>query len=174
MSDEADNCCRAIATWLRCSLYPVHVECTAVDSEERSMSIIIVISIHLDLALTSSKSYYIIGLQDTLQSKRSANMDVDSASTSSAIAAIKAQLPSSPSSSLLQEQLDALNDTASRKLWHQLTNQLQALLANPESHPVQIELYDSFVKGLSKKLDQRRLVEIATTVAGQYEGGLPS
>lgn len=94
-------------------------------------------------------------------------MDVDAASTSSAIAAIKARLPAASS---LQPQLDALRDTADRKLWHQLTNQLQALLASPESQPIQIELYDSFVKGLSKKLDQRRLVEIATAVAGQYEG----
>lgn len=93
-------------------------------------------------------------------------MDVDAASTSSAIAAIKARLPAASS---LQPQLDALRDTADRKLWHQLTNQLQALLASPESQPIQIELYDSFVKGLSKKLDQRRLVEIATAVAGQYE-----
>lgn len=94
-------------------------------------------------------------------------MEVDTASSSSAIAAIKSKLPSSSS---LEAQLDTINETASKKLWHQLTNQLQALLASPESHSIQIELYDSFVKGLSKKLDQRRLVEIATVVAGQYEG----
>lgn len=97
-------------------------------------------------------------------------MDIDNASSSSsAIASIQAKLPSSAPSSL-HAALDTLSDTASKKLWHQLTNQLQAILADPASHPIQIELYDAFVKGLSKKLDQRRLVEIATVVAGQYEG----
>lgn len=88
-----------------------------------------------------------------------------SSSSSSALAAIKSKLPAS-----LQPDLDRLQTLAEKRTWHQLTNTLQAFLANPDSHPVQIELYQTFVKGLASKLDKRRLVEIATTVAGQYEG----
>ena len=101
-------------------------------------------------------------------------MDIDNAassssSSSSSIASVQAKLPASAPAAL-HAALDTLSETAGKKLWHQLTNQLQAVLADPASTPIQIDLYDSFVKGLSKKLDQRRLVEIATVVAGQYEG----
>jgi hypothetical protein len=92
-------------------------------------------------------------------------MDIDTSSSSSSLEAIKSKVPSS-----LHGDIDKLQDLSNKKLWHQLTNTLQAFLSKPESHPVQIELYQSFVKGLSSKLDKRRLVEIATTVAGQYEG----
>jgi len=106
-------------------------------------------------------------------------MDIDTAGQSSSSSSstsptqfLDSLLPQLPTS--LHEQVHQLDIQAQRKLWHQLTNTLQAFLSNPESNPVHIELYDKFVKGLAAKLDKRRLVEIATTVAGQYEGGLTS
>jgi 26S proteasome regulatory subunit N9 len=97
-------------------------------------------------------------------------MDVDTATGSSSwssfLDSLLNKLPPS-----LHEQVHQLDNQAQRKLWHQLTNTLQSFLSNPETNGIQIELYDKFVNGLSGKLDKRRLVEIATTVAGQYEGG---
>lgn len=40
----------------------------------------------------------------------------------------------------------------------------------PESGPFQIELFDGFISRYTKRLDQLRLVEMAVTVAQQYEG----
>lgn len=93
------------------------------------------------------------------------NMDVDSTSQSNYLESLLSQLPTS-----LHGQVQQLEVQSSRKLWHQLTNTLQAFLNDPQTNHIQIDLWENFIKNLSKKLDRRRLVEIATTVAGQYQG----
>ncbi|KAL7006359.1 26S proteasome regulatory subunit [Cystobasidiomycetes sp. EMM_F5] len=94
-------------------------------------------------------------------------MDVDAAgSASEYLSTLASKAPSS-----LQPHIEALQRYSDRKLWHQLANSLQAILRMPESGPFQIELFDGFISRYTKRLDQLRLVEMAVTVAQQYEDG---
>lgn len=100
---------------------------------------------------------------DARASGSSANAN---ASTSDYLARLQSQTPPS-----LHGSIETFERTSTRKLWHQLSNAIQAFLRTPESAPYQIELYDNFIAPLASKFDQLRLVEMAVAVAQQYEGG---
>lgn len=93
-------------------------------------------------------------------------MQVDSSNgTADYLTGLLSRTPTS-----LHGHIESLQRCSERKLWHQLTNSLQAFLKAPESQSYQIELYDQFIKKFTPRLDQLRLVEMATTVAQQYDG----
>ncbi|CBQ71239.1 related to 26S proteasome regulatory particle chain RPN9 [Sporisorium reilianum SRZ2] len=96
----------------------------------------------------------------------SAGMDVDhvdehylehAAASSSTPASLKPFYP----------KLQQLHD---RKLWYQLTLTVEEFLNHPDSQkpPIQIELYDKFVRRFSSKINQLQLAAIGVKVARQY------
>lgn len=95
----------------------------------------------------------------------SPNMDLDEQSPTSFLETLLTQTPSS-----LHPHIEQLITYAERKLYHQLSNALHALLRQPESAPYQIQLWNGFISKLAKRLDQLRAVEMAVIVAQQYEG----
>jgi len=91
-------------------------------------------------------------------------MDVDSSSPTAYLETLLTQTPSS-----LHPAIEQLINYSQRKLYHQLSNALQSFLKLPESAPFQIGLWSGFISKVVKKLDQLRAVEMAVTVAQQYE-----
>lgn len=97
-------------------------------------------------------------------------MDIDGSSST----------PSDYLSNLLSRTPESLHDEirsfqrlSERKLWHQLTNALLSFLRGAPSNgsgPFQVELWNGFIGHFKKKVDQLRLVEMATLVAQQYDG----
>lgn len=107
-------------------------------------------------------------------------MDIDrkrSASTSTStskdpqefLTTLLSQTPSE-----LHPSIESFQRLSERKLWHQLTDALIDFLRNQNSAPFQVQLWDGFVDVFKKRFDQLRLVEMATLVAQQYDGGCTS
>ncbi|KAM0789232.1 hypothetical protein ACM66B_000075 [Microbotryomycetes sp. NB124-2] len=94
-------------------------------------------------------------------------MDVDSdPATYLAQALSSNNLPSE-----LKPYYEAFHRFYSHKLWFQLTSTIEAFLQSPASAPYQIELFESFIKDFSNKLNQLKLVHIGITVARQFNDG---
>lgn len=103
-------------------------------------------------------------LQSLLKMSASTSKD-GSSDTSVYLSTLSSSVPAS-----LHEPIAQLERLSSRKLWHQLSNALHAFLRVPESGPYQIQLYDNFIAVYAARFDQLRLVEMAVTVAQQYDG----
>ncbi|CED85385.1 26S proteasome regulatory complex, subunit RPN9/PSMD13 [Phaffia rhodozyma] len=56
-----------------------------------------------------------------------------------------------------------------RKLWHNLTVLLLSFVRTPETGPLQVSLFNNFIRGFEKKLNVLRLVEIARYVSRHIE-----
>ncbi|ORY57988.1 hypothetical protein BCR35DRAFT_309515 [Leucosporidium creatinivorum] len=94
-------------------------------------------------------------------------MDVDSdPSTYLAQALSNPNLPQE-----LQPFYEAFERFYSHKLWFQLTSTIEAFVAAPSSGPFQIDLWNSFIKDFSSKLNQLKLVSIGIAVARQFQEG---
>lgn len=65
--------------------------------------------------------------------------------------------------------LSSLHSLARRKLWHQLTVELQSLLKDEHSASLQIDLFNNFIAPLQGKFDKLRLAEMAVAVSQQYD-----
>ena len=71
----------------------------------------------------------------------------------------------------LQSSIAQFGELSRRKLWHQLTLSLMAFLRNSsETGHMQIQLWDGFIDRYKKRMDQLRVVEMATLVSQQYGG----
>ncbi|KAI5478256.1 hypothetical protein MNV49_005321 [Pseudohyphozyma bogoriensis] len=75
----------------------------------------------------------------------------------------------------LPESLKPYYDQFSRlyehRLWYQLTTTIEAFLADEQSGPFQVELYESFIKDFESKLNQLKLASIGIAVARQFTDG---
>lgn len=73
-----------------------------------------------------------------------------------------------PLSVLLEEV--AHEASYSHRLWYQLTVAIQQFIALPSSRPLQVSLYQHFIRDFEGKIQPLKLVEIAITVSQRYEG----
>lgn len=95
-------------------------------------------------------------------------MDIDKAQRSDD--EVLASLSSQASTSL-QPAIAEFGRLSSRKLWHQLSVSLMTFLRNSsETGHLQVALWDGFIDTHKKRMDQLRVVEMATLVSQQYEG----
>ncbi|KAI8057677.1 hypothetical protein BDF22DRAFT_661921 [Syncephalis plumigaleata] len=60
-------------------------------------------------------------------------------------------------------------DLHERKLWHQLTVELERFLQEPNASPLLIPLFERFVADWEKQMDPLKLVAVAVVVADQYQ-----
>ncbi|RKP25645.1 hypothetical protein SYNPS1DRAFT_22434 [Syncephalis pseudoplumigaleata] len=60
-------------------------------------------------------------------------------------------------------------DLHERKLWHQLTSELERFLQEPNASPLLIPLFERFVADWEKQMDPLKLVAVAVVVADQYQ-----
>lgn len=67
----------------------------------------------------------------------------------------------------LQHYFLNFEDYWERKLWHELTNELQEYYQHPESAPQRRPLYDTFIKSFSDKINQLKLVQLGLAAAEQ-------
>ncbi|KAJ1950241.1 26S proteasome regulatory subunit [Linderina pennispora] len=60
-------------------------------------------------------------------------------------------------------------DLYERKLWHQLTQQVEKFINIPEAAPYRIDLYNNFVRDWQKNMNKVKLVLFALAAARQYD-----
>ncbi len=94
-------------------------------------------------------------------------MDVDNADESY----LEQAASSSSTPASLQSYYPKFRQLHERKLWYQLTLTIEEFLNHPDSQtpPIQIDLYDKFVKRFSSKINQLQLAAIGVKVARQYQ-----
>ena len=94
-------------------------------------------------------------------------MDVDNADESY----LEQAASSSSTPASLQSYYPKFRQLHERKLWYQLTLTIEDFLNHPDSQtpPIQIDLYDKFVKRFSSKINQLQLAAIGVKVARQYQ-----
>mmetsp|Transcript_17394 Transcript_17394/g.67587 ORF Transcript_17394/g.67587 Transcript_17394/m.67587 type:complete len:384 (+) Transcript_17394:135-1286(+) len=65
----------------------------------------------------------------------------------------------------------SLADSYDRRLWHQLTNTLEELVALPqwEQGDFLLQLYENFVKSCAEHLNQLRLAQLLITISAQHK-----
>lgn len=65
---------------------------------------------------------------------------------------------------------EAFQDLHSRRLWHQLTQQIEAFLRHPASQqrPLHLDLYEHFIKSFAQHLNHLKLARICVVVSRQY------
>lgn len=64
---------------------------------------------------------------------------------------------------------EAFGDLYTRKLWHQLSLKLSDFLDDPRSKPFRVDVFHYFVRDFESKLNQQRLVEMATKVSKELD-----
>ncbi|KAI9598562.1 hypothetical protein BDF19DRAFT_430726 [Syncephalis fuscata] len=69
----------------------------------------------------------------------------------------------------LQPYFIRFEDLHERKLWHQLTIELERFLHEPHAGPLLIPLFERFVADWEKQMDPLKLVAVAVVVADQYQ-----
>ncbi|KAF9582068.1 26S proteasome regulatory subunit [Lunasporangiospora selenospora] len=88
-------------------------------------------------------------------------MEVDS-DIPNFLATQKQQAPAS-----LQGYYGTFEDLYERKLWHQLTLAVEDFVSKPESGPLQVALYRSFISDWESKMSQLKLVSLGVSAAKQ-------
>ncbi|KAI6163982.1 hypothetical protein EDD17DRAFT_407931 [Pisolithus thermaeus] len=64
---------------------------------------------------------------------------------------------------------EAFRNLYTRKLWHQLTLKLYEFFDHPRSQPFRVDVFHYFVRDFESKLNQQRLVEMATKVSKEID-----
>ncbi|KAI5993264.1 hypothetical protein EDD15DRAFT_2267270 [Pisolithus albus] len=64
---------------------------------------------------------------------------------------------------------EAFGTLYTRKLWHQLTLKLYEFFDDPRSQPFRVDVFHYFVRDFESKLNQQRLVEMATKVSKEID-----
>ncbi|KAJ3341919.1 26S proteasome regulatory subunit [Gonapodya sp. JEL0774] len=88
------------------------------------------------------------------------DMDID---VSAFLAEARSRAPDS-----LKEFFTQFGDLYDRKLWHQLTSQLQSFASHADARPFLIPVYNNFVKDWAKRMNQLKLVQFAVLAAGTF------
>jgi hypothetical protein len=98
-------------------------------------------------------------------------MDIDHKQQENSDEEFLATLSSQASTPAVQDAIAQFGQLSGRKLWHQLTVSLMAFLRMPQdTGHLQVSLWDGFIEKYRKRMDQLRVVEMATMVSQQYEG----
>ncbi|KAJ1959570.1 26S proteasome regulatory subunit [Dipsacomyces acuminosporus] len=69
----------------------------------------------------------------------------------------------------LGQYFSEFEDLYERKLWHQLTQQVERFINIPEAAPYRIDLYNTFVRDWQKHMNKVKLVLFALAAARQYD-----
>jgi len=88
------------------------------------------------------------------------------AKTQTIVAFLQAQGEASPD---LAADFAQMQELYSRKLWHQLTVLLEALVAKPNTGELLIPLYDTFITDFKAKVNKLALARLQIKVAQQYK-----
>jgi len=66
--------------------------------------------------------------------------------------------------------LSSLKGNYEKKLWHQLTADLEALVEDPDFQQgdVLLQIYDNFISGVALRLNPLRFAQIAVRTAGSF------
>ncbi|KAI7831847.1 hypothetical protein BX661DRAFT_209564 [Kickxella alabastrina] len=71
--------------------------------------------------------------------------------------------------SQLSSYFSEFEDLYERKIWHQLTNQVEKFINIPEAAPYRISLYNEFVRDWQKHMNKVKLVLFALAAARQFD-----
>lgn len=110
-------------------------------------------------------------LTSAIQKPSQSKMDIDHRQQENSDEEFLATLSSQASTPAVHEAIAQFGQLSGRKLWHQLTVSLMAFLRMPQdTGHLQVSLWDGFIEKYRKRMDQLRVVEMATMVSQQYEG----
>lgn len=70
----------------------------------------------------------------------------------------------------LQHFFLSFEDFWERKLWHELTDSLIEYYSHSQSAPQRINLFTTFIRTFSDKINQLKLVTLGLSAASQYKG----